>query len=404
MTNEYIRVGTQYYKIIEKPNLFNGSTDTIMVPWSRQAIVDDHGKKFIYDIPTYNSFVSVPDHLNFQQEIHGCYNIYHKLSHQPKMGEISSTMTFLKHIFGDQLELGIEYMALLYLRPIEKLPVLCLVSQEMNTGKTTFLNWLKLIFQRNMTLNTNEEFKSKFNADWTGKAIIGVDETFLDRKEDSERMKNLSTSKTVKEEGKGKDKIEIPFFGKFILCSNNEKNFIYIDREEIRYWVRKINPLTHDDPFLLDKLNQEIPAFLHYLISRGITTERKSRMWFPPEEIETDALLVLKQNNESIAEKELKEIISDYLLTFNLDKAHFVIDELIERLVKARVKNVNRHYISSILRDKWRLKPKANASTYKSYYFVAESTEILSMTKQGRYYTFLREDFVETDTSGAISK
>lgn len=32
---------------------------------------------------------------------------------------------------------------------------------------------------------------------------------------------------------------EIAFFGKFVLCSNNEHFPIVIDREEVRYWVRK---------------------------------------------------------------------------------------------------------------------------------------------------------------------
>ena len=50
----------------------------------------------------------------------------------------------------------------------------------------------------------------------------------------SERIKNLSTAKTQKAEAKGKDKVEGDFFGKFILCSNNEDNFIKID----------INPTT----------------------------------------------------------------------------------------------------------------------------------------------------------------
>ncbi|MEO8416781.1 MAG: primase-helicase family protein [Ginsengibacter sp.] len=73
------------------------------------------------------------------------------------------------------------------------LPILCLVSKERNTGKTTFLNFLKAVFVDNMTINSNEDFRSNFNAEWANKLIIGVDETFLDRKEDSERIKSLST-------------------------------------------------------------------------------------------------------------------------------------------------------------------------------------------------------------------
>jgi phage/plasmid-associated DNA primase len=84
-----------------------------------------------------------------------------------------------------------------------------LVSTERNTGKTSFLNFLKLIFQDNVTFNTNEDFRSQFNADWAGKLLILVDEVLLSRKEDSERLKNLSTALTYKMEAKGKDRNEV---------------------------------------------------------------------------------------------------------------------------------------------------------------------------------------------------
>ena len=41
-------------------------------------------------------------------------------------------------------------------------------------------------------------------------------------------------------EAKGKDRDEIAFFAKFVLCSNNEYLPVIIDAGETRYWVRKI--------------------------------------------------------------------------------------------------------------------------------------------------------------------
>ncbi len=45
---------------------------------------------------------------------------------------------------------------------------------------------------------------AQFNADWGGKLLIVVDEVLLDRREDAERLKNLSTAQTYKIEAKGK--------------------------------------------------------------------------------------------------------------------------------------------------------------------------------------------------------
>ena len=92
-----------------------------------------------------------------------------------------------------------------------------------------------------------------------------VDEVLLNRREDSERLKNLSTTLSYKVEAKGKDRDEIAFFAKFVLCSNNEYLPVIIDAGETRYWVRKIDRLQSDDTDFLQKLKAEIPAFLHFL-------------------------------------------------------------------------------------------------------------------------------------------
>ena len=87
-----------------------------------------------------------------------------------------------------------------------------------------------------------------------------VDEVLLNRREDSERLKNLSTTLSYKVEAKGKDRDEIGFFAKFVLCSNNEHLPVIIDAGETRYWVRKIVPLRSDDTDFLQKLKAETPA------------------------------------------------------------------------------------------------------------------------------------------------
>ena len=168
-----------------------------------------------------------------------------------------------------------DYLQLLYLQPIQKLPILLLVSEERNTGKSTFLNFLKALFQNNVTFNTNEDFRSQFNSDWAGKLLIVVDEVLLSRREDSERLKNLSTALSYKVEAKGKDRDEIAFFAKFVLCSNNEYLPVIIDAGETRYWVRKIDRLQSDDTDFLQKLKAEIPAFLHIYSIGSYPPKRK---------------------------------------------------------------------------------------------------------------------------------
>jgi len=256
-----------------------------------------------------------------------------------------------------------------------------------------------------MTLNTNDELKSRFNSDWTSKVVIAVEETLLDKKEESEKLKNLSTANVVKTESKGLDKVETPFFGKIILCSNNETNFVYITEEEIRYWVRKINPIKNLDPFMEEKLRDEIPAFLDFLIYRGIKSEKKSRMWFLPEDIHTEALQKLKDENASMVEKEIKTIITDLLLTYKLDEVCFTRGDLIEHLKFSGIKQLNQTYITSILQDKWKIYPVKNPSTYNCYFHGSPLNDGLAFTKKkGRYYTFKREIFLYENKNLEVEK
>ena len=121
------------------------------------------------------------------------YNLYEPITHIPAEGDFQHICSLVEHIFGEQYELGMDYLQLLYLKPTQKLPILLLVSEERNTGKSTFLNFLKAMFQENVT----------------GKLMIVVDEVLFNRREDSERLKNLSTAHSYKMEAKGKDRYEV---------------------------------------------------------------------------------------------------------------------------------------------------------------------------------------------------
>ena len=271
---EFIRVGTTLYKLVNQPRL-NGGYVKKRIVWNNETLRQDYGKHYLATVPKYDGFCTVPEHVSYQPVVGKFLNLYEPIDHKPMEGDFPSIRSLVEHIFGEQYELGMDYLQLLYLQPIQKLPILLLVSEERNTGKSTFLNFLKALFQNNVTFNTNEDFRSQFNSDWAGKLLIVVDEVLLSRREDSERLKNLSTTLSYKVEAKGKDRDEIAFFAKFVLCSNNEYLPVIIDAGETRYWVRKIDRLQSDDTDFLQKLKAEIPAFLHHLQHRQLSSEKK---------------------------------------------------------------------------------------------------------------------------------
>ncbi|WP_462357465.1 primase-helicase family protein [Phocaeicola coprocola] len=390
----FVRVGTTLYKIVNQPRL-NGGYVKKRIVWNNETLRQDYGKDYLANVPKYDGFCTVPDHVNYRQVIDNFLNLYEPIGHQPKEGDFSHIQALLHHIFGEQYELGVDYLQLLYLHPIQKLPILLLVSEERNTGKSTFLNFLKAMFRNNVTFNTNEDFRSQFNSDWAGKLIIVVDEVLLNRREDSERLKNLSTTLSYKVEAKGKDRDEIAFFAKFVLCSNNERLPVIIDPGETRYWVRKIHHLENDDTHFLQKLIEEIPAFLYFLQHRTLTTQNVSRMWFSPKQTETAALLKIIRCNKSKYEVEAAELIKEIMECMEIDSFSFCLNDLLILLNLSQVR-IDKHWLRKIVTEDWKLIPAPNGLTYTTYLFACNKERRFEPIRRvGRYYTITRKQLDE---------
>ncbi len=394
----YLRVGTAILKRVLLP-LSNGRSLETLIPWNIETLRQDFGKDYIAKIPKYDGFCTVPSHTEYRREIHGFLNRYEPISTAPAEGEFSHVREFLAHIFGEQVELGYDYLQLLYLRPQQRLPILLLVSQERNTGKTTFLNFLKLIFEGNVTFNTNEDFRSQFNDDWTGKLLVCVDEVLLNRVEDSERIKNLSTARSYKAEAKGKDRREVEFFGKFVLCSNNERNPVLIESGETRYWVRRVPTLTHDNQNLLADMRRELPGLLFFLIHRTLSTRQESRMWFAPRLLATEALRRIIHYNRSKTEAEMIAIIRDITDAQELEQYRFDVSDMVNMLETRGIRS-DHPSVRRILAENWRLLPAP--PTYYTRYEITYNGEIVRRdSKTARVYTVTREVLDELLKCGA---
>ena len=367
---EFIRVGTTLYKIVNQPRMDGGCVKK-RIAWNAETLRQDYGKDYMASVPKYDGFCTVPAHVDYKPVIGKFLNLYEPISHVPVQGDFPCIRSLMEHIFGEQYELGMDYLQLLYLYPIQKLPILLLVSEERNTGKSTFLNFLKTVFQNNVTFNTNEDFRSQFNSDWAGKLLIMVDEVLLNRREDSERLKNLSTTLSYKVEAK--------------LCSNNEHLPVIIDAGETRYWVRKIVPLQNDDTDFLHKLKAEIPAFLYFLAGRKLSTEKESRMWFNPKLLETEALRKIIRSNRNRLEIEMAELLLDIMAKMEVETVSFCLNDIIPLLVCSQVK-VEKSQVRKVVQECWKLTPAPNGLTYTAYQY--GGTDRYQTRKcVGRYYT-----------------
>ncbi len=393
----YIRVQTSYYKRCRQPTI-QGDYVELWIPWSSETLRQDLPRKEVKRIRRFDGFCCVPSHLHYQEAVGNFYNLYHPLPWQPEEGPCEQTLFFLRHIFGEQYELGLDYLTLLYRSPTQHLPVLCLVSRERKTGKTTFLNLLKLIFGRNVTFNGNSDFRSQFNSDWMNTLLIAVDEVLLGRKEDSEKIKNLSTARTAKIEAKGKDRRETEFFGKFVLCSNNEEDFLVIEPTETRYWVRKVPPLERENIHLLSQMRQEVPQLLHLLLRRPLSVPQGlTRMWFSEKQLRTDALLRVMQGSRNKVETELLLLLRELFEATGDGQMCFTAKDMLE-LLRRHMPRLSRQEVRRVLQREWGLVPATNSLSYQTYRYDAQG-EPCQVRLTGRFYSvsqsWLRQRFDE---------
>lgn len=408
--SQYMRVGNDYYKWIPLPNKY-GDTEYIYRGRNVGVIQSDHGKDFLRHIPKYEAFCNKPSHLAFQPVINNCYNMYGPFEHEPEEGSIDVTMNFLKHIFGtdpikykhpntredciiNELDLGLDYIQLLYQRPTQILPILCLVSRENQTGKSTFCKFLKMIFTSNAAIVGNADLVNDFNASWAGKLLIICDEAKIDKQHVIEKIKALSTADKIFMNAKGKDQAEIDFFGKFIFNSNYEEEFIYANENDIRFWVRKVPVIPRINTQLEEQLQAEIPAFLHFLNTRKMASENLTRMWFHEDQLKTDALRKIVERNRPTIEKEIRYNLRELFYLIEDTEIKMTIKDIQQEFL--RNKSIDSDYIRRILKDYMKVDHESKKSERYSYPRLqnemiagnVESSVHWVKGKVGRPYTF----------------
>jgi len=363
--NQYIRVGIDHFKIIEKTDRF-GIVRQELKKWSKDIMESDYFKGFANKIKKYDDFTLVPDNKNYQEVVFDCYNLYRKFSHKPKQGEWKWTKILLEHIFEDQYDLALKYLQILYLYPKQALPVLALVSRERQTGKSTFIDWISVVFGANFILINPKDITSEFNGIYATSNIIAIEETVVEKSSTVEKIKALSTQKTISTNIKMVQHFSIPFFGKIIIASNNEDKFIKIDDEEIRFWVRKVKIPTIENHNILNDMISEIPAFLFHLESLPVPDFTKSRMVFTTNEIENDTLKVIKRESRPTLYKELKEYFIDFFNNFCSTEFTLATPKEIKNRFFSHNNNYESSYIKEILIKHFEFEKYEKNISYKS--------------------------------------
>lgn len=397
-TDKFIRVGDDYLELIERPNS-RGDLRKGMMKRSKSTIIDDFGRKSIDTIKKYTGFCNTPSHTNFKQEINGFFNNYAPLQYEPIDGLCENIMNIFKHIFREkeQFEMALDYVQILYQFPERKLPILCLVSEETNTGKSTFAELLACIFGNNSTKIGNSDLENQFNAHYIEKLLIILDETSIDKQAVTQVVKRLSTEKgNVTVNQKGIAQYQSEFIGKFIFISNDEERFMHIEEKDTRFWITKVHKIENEINDFSEIMKKEISHFLYFLTQRKLYHKDVSRLYFDAKLFETDAKQKAKEANLHPVKKAVLELVKDTFEAYtdiNEFRASLIdiLKELKDDNVKYLTKSKLREVLLELETEKKCTKPdKSGRYDFHSLKLSSEISQVLptSHQKNGRAYLF----------------
>lgn len=264
--------------------------------------------------PIYDFVTNIPDNTEnykpFMVASNGgqkCtyLNNYHKCTHIPTEGRWDNIERLLRHIFSDKntsgeslYEFGLDFIQRLFYSPKDKLPILVLASDKRGSGKTTFVIFMKEIFQANAIIMGSTGFNSRFTDHYAEKLLVCIDEDIAGKYKRGtlDYIKYLATSDSVKLEAIGESPQMIDNNLHFVLTTDRETNYITISENEYRFAVLRVNSIEDADPMIREKCRKEIPGFLYYLKNRPYKyPERKSWVYFDPKVYETETILNIKR-------------------------------------------------------------------------------------------------------------
>lgn len=331
--DRYLRVGPDWFKEVMEPMGEDRKVTTI-AKWKVTEIQRDYKKfpDFMDQIARYDGFTVEPKWIEgYRRKIGEFFNLMNPLEHSPKAGEFPATLKFLKHIFqgkatvnnhiiSDTFTVALDWLTVLHQHPMHMLPVIILLSEEQGTGKTTFMDWLTMIYGSNAIIMNNETFKMNFNAHYASKFLLMVDEGMIEveKKAEKERLKQLATGKEMLVQFKGADIKRIPYYGKLVIASNDADRVMKMEEDDTRWFVVKVPviPKGDKDPLLMEKLKEEIPAWLDFISKREIFHPKIDRLWFSPDNFITDQFKIIVQQTRSRLEKLIDNFIKETFLNF----------------------------------------------------------------------------------------
>jgi len=397
----HIKVADVFLERQPMRDILTGNTRTIYFPRKVESLKEEFGPSYTKSLPRFTNYICEPSHLSYKRVIEvphegnsfRFFNQYEPLPREPKafelptgfdapgfdyetIPEIAATAKFLKHIFdheqyGDKyLTIGWDWLALLYLKPLQRLPAIALVSSDEGTGKSTFINLLLQIFGDNGTKTDASRIAAKFNGLGANKCLVCVEETKDEKGGIENILKDLITSFEKVVERKFMEATTVPSFEKYVFASNHEDSFMKVGSETTRFFVMKVRAIAEKEADFEQKLFVEIPYLLHFLQKRGVHTPKTDRLWFSPSLLENEALNKLRHASKDKVRIEMENLIYNLFTRTETDAPIIKLSsEYLKTLMVAYSGSIYEkqtpNYFNKVATEQMRMTQKASVSAFK---------------------------------------
>lgn len=329
----YVMIGDDFYEIVKDP--INPHIETLQIRSKDTITIKTGSTAWKGRIRQYTSFIAKPSLLAYEQEvvsedkINGRVLRYWNTFQEPPFppesfteGPFPTIKGFVDHVFGaslleeDQREIFWDYLQTMVTNPTRKLPTIVLVSKDREAAKSVLAKLLSMIFgESNVGMASVSDFMDSFNGSYASKFIVDMDD--IEPVKDPNfvsKLKPLITEPYVMVNDKFTKKYKIQNHLHFVITSNEVLDFMKVQEEEVRFWVRELVkfPKEKVDPAFYEKLRQEIPHLLHWLIQRTpVNADKGRRTRFDESILKTNAFKKSAEHNKSNLYWEIKSYLED---------------------------------------------------------------------------------------------
>ncbi len=402
--DRYLAVGTEYFKL--------DATSDELIPWTKTMFEKLYGSRSTPPL-LYDKFGYKPDYISDTFPVNlGADGKTRNRFIRPKWkaapGEWKTIETGLRHGFGDQYELALQYCAISILYPEAKLPAILFVGGE-ESGKTSVIEIIICLVGKNVYKKIGtKQLESDFT-DFLAESQLVVVEESGNWKSPDGMMDNLKDWITEKGQQTVNPKYgkqyKSPIHSKFVFSSNNY-NALHLKGGATRFWVREMDkaPSTKISQYN-EKVEAEMGAFAHYLINHigptlnvdheGNLDTSHSRLYFAPEDYKTDIKGFMQDLSNSELYEKINELVCKHFETYeNHDECYFDLDAIKFKLADNKITNKD---IKMCLKTEFRKDRSNTLERPDSLRFDPKYKSMIEKqpTRRSRWWIFDRESSID---------